>query len=235
MLASHCSEIDTRWPYEYGIWNFARRWPRTWSTANEQRKQVRCLQTVTRWHPNHTRRQHEDVNFYSSLYQQDTRRPHDGYTTSYWEYDVFELEHEGVTWPPGGIKLSAVSGKFSCWSEIIGSRTHSTFYWGLRTLYSPGCIRPISFSASSAANQRSLTANTPTASPEFSSASSSSSPAQCDPWQPPPICKPRRQCKYQHGSMNFNQTWYSSNTNKDLAPYWFSRSKVKVTVELWIF
>ena len=88
--------------------NFARRWPRTWSTANEQRKQVRCQQKVTRWHPNHTRRQHEDVNFYSSLYQQDTRRPHDGYTTSYWEYDAFELEHEGVTWPPDGIKLSAV-------------------------------------------------------------------------------------------------------------------------------
>ena len=46
--------------------------------------------------------------FYSSLYPQDTRRPHDGYTTSYWEYDAFELEHEGVTWPPDGIKLSAV-------------------------------------------------------------------------------------------------------------------------------
>jgi hypothetical protein len=29
--------------------------PRTWSTANEQRKQVRCLQKVTRWHPNHTK------------------------------------------------------------------------------------------------------------------------------------------------------------------------------------
>ena len=108
MLASHCPEIDTRWPYEYGILNFARRWPRTWSTANEQRKQVRCQQKVTRWHPNHTRRQHEDVNFYSSLYPQDTRRPHDGYTTSYWEYDALELEHEGVTWPPDGIKLSAV-------------------------------------------------------------------------------------------------------------------------------
>ena len=65
MLASHCSEIDTRWLYEYGILNLARRWPRTWSTANEQRKQVRCLQKVTRWHPNHTRRQHEDVNLYS--------------------------------------------------------------------------------------------------------------------------------------------------------------------------
>ena len=23
----------------------------------------------------------------------------------------------------------------------------------------------------------------------------------------------------QHGSMDFNQTWYSSNTKKDLAPY----------------
>jgi hypothetical protein len=103
MLASHYSEIDTRWPYEYGILNFARRWPRTWSTANEQRKQVRCLQKVTRWHPNHTWRQHEDVNFYSSLYPQNTRRPHDGYTTSYWEYDAFELDHEGVTWPPDGI------------------------------------------------------------------------------------------------------------------------------------
>ena len=121
MLASHYSEIDTRWPYEYGILNFARRWPRTWSTANEQRKQVRCLQKVTRWHPNHTWRQHEDVNFYSSLYPQNTRRPHDGYTTSYWEYDAFELDHEGVTWPPDGIKLSAVRGKFSCWSEIIGT------------------------------------------------------------------------------------------------------------------
>jgi hypothetical protein len=46
--------------------------------------------------------------FYSSLYPQDTRRPHDGYTASYWEYDAFELEHEGVTWPPDDIKLSAV-------------------------------------------------------------------------------------------------------------------------------
>jgi hypothetical protein len=55
MLASHCPEIHTRWPYEYGILNFARRWPRTWSTANEQRKQVRSLQKVTRWHPNHTK------------------------------------------------------------------------------------------------------------------------------------------------------------------------------------
>ena len=77
MLASHCSEIGTRWSYEYGILNFARRWPQKWSTANEQRKQVRCLQKVTRWHPNHTRRQHEDVNFYSSLYPQDTRWLHD--------------------------------------------------------------------------------------------------------------------------------------------------------------
>ena len=84
MLASHCPEVDTRWPYEYVILNFARRWPRTWSKANQQPKQVRCLQKVTRWHPNHTRRQHEDVNFYSSLYPQDTRKatrmPHDGYT-----------------------------------------------------------------------------------------------------------------------------------------------------------
>jgi hypothetical protein len=31
--------------------------------------------------------------------------------------------------------------------------------------------------------------------------------------------------------MDLNQTWYTSNTNKDLAPYWFSRSKVNVTVE----
>ena len=77
MLASHCSEIDTRWPYEYGILNFARRWPRTWSTAIERGKQVQCLHKVIRWHPNHTRRQHEDVNFYSSLYPQDTRRLHD--------------------------------------------------------------------------------------------------------------------------------------------------------------
>ncbi|XP_071845296.1 uncharacterized protein [Apostichopus japonicus] len=66
MQASHCREVDTRWPYEYGILNFARRWPRTWSTANQQPKQVRCLQKVTRWHPNHTRRQHEDVHFYLS-------------------------------------------------------------------------------------------------------------------------------------------------------------------------
>jgi hypothetical protein len=77
MQASHCPEIDTRWPYEYGILNFTRRWTRTWSTANQQPKQVRCLQKVTRWHPKHTRRQHEDVN---SLYPQDTRRPHEGHT-----------------------------------------------------------------------------------------------------------------------------------------------------------
>jgi hypothetical protein len=56
-------------------------WSRTWSTANEQGKQVRCLQKVIRWHPNHTWRQHEDVNFYSSLYPQDTRRLHDGSMT----------------------------------------------------------------------------------------------------------------------------------------------------------
>ena len=37
---SHCPEIDTRWPYEYGIDIFAQRWPRIWSTANAQSKQV---------------------------------------------------------------------------------------------------------------------------------------------------------------------------------------------------
>jgi hypothetical protein len=30
-----------------------------------------------------------------------TRRTHEGYTTSYWEYDAFELDHEGVTWTYG--------------------------------------------------------------------------------------------------------------------------------------
>ena len=83
MLASHCPELDTRWPHEYGILNFARRWPRTWSPANQQPKQLRCLQKVTRWQPNHTRRQHEDVIFYQVTYPQDTRRLHDSYTTSY--------------------------------------------------------------------------------------------------------------------------------------------------------
>jgi hypothetical protein len=43
----------------------------------------------------------EDVNVYSSLFPQDTRRPHDGYPTSYWEYEAFELDHEGVTWTYG--------------------------------------------------------------------------------------------------------------------------------------
>ena len=80
--------MDTRRPYKYGILNFAQRWPRTWSTANEQPKQVRCLQKVTRWHPNHT------------------QRPHNGYTTSYWGYDAVKLCHEGVTWPPDGINAS---------------------------------------------------------------------------------------------------------------------------------
>ena len=103
MLASHCPELDTRWPHEYGILNFARRWPRTWSPANQQPKQLRCLQKVTRWQPNHTRRQHEDVIFYQVTYPQDTRRLHDSYTTSYWEYDAFELGHECVTWSPDGI------------------------------------------------------------------------------------------------------------------------------------
>ncbi|KAI9536946.1 hypothetical protein NQZ68_029074 [Dissostichus eleginoides] len=60
------------------------------------------------------------------------------------------------------------------------------------------------------ANQRSLAANTPAASPGSSSASSSSSavPAQCDPGQPAPISKPRRQCKYQqrHRSLSFSAT-----------------------------
>ena len=103
MQASHCPELDTRWPHEYGILNFARRWPRTWSPANQQPKQLRCLQKVTRWQPNHTRRQHEDVIFYQVTYPQDTRRLHDSYTTSYWEYDAFELGHECVTWSPDGI------------------------------------------------------------------------------------------------------------------------------------
>ena len=103
MLASHCPELDTRWPHEYGILNFARRWPRTWSPANQQPKQLRCLQKVTRWQPNHTRRQHEDVIFYQVTYPQDTRRLHNSYTTSYWEYDAFELGHECVTWSPDGI------------------------------------------------------------------------------------------------------------------------------------
>ena len=116
MRASHCTEIDTSWPYEYGILNFARRLPRTWSTANQQPKQVRSLQKVTRWHPNHARRQHEDVKFYYVVYPQDTRTAYDGYTTSYWEYDAFELGHEGVTWPPDGIKPAANSKKWE--SEI---------------------------------------------------------------------------------------------------------------------
>lgn len=85
------------------------------------------------------------------------------------------------------------------------------FYSGLRTFSSPGCIRPTSFSASSAANRRPLAANTWAASPESSSASSSSSavPAQCDPEQPQPISEPRRQCNYQqrHRSLSFIATW----------------------------
>ena len=87
------------------IWNFefCARWPRTWSPANQQPKQLQCLQKVTRWQPNHTRRQHEDVIFYQVTYPQDTRRLHDSYTTSYWEYDAFELGHECVTWSPDGI------------------------------------------------------------------------------------------------------------------------------------
>ena len=94
--AWHCPEVDTRWTHEYVILNFARSWPRTWSTSNQQLKEVQCLQKVTRWHSKHTRMQHEDVKFYLVVYPQATRRPHDGYTTSYWEYDAFELGHEGV-------------------------------------------------------------------------------------------------------------------------------------------
>ena len=62
MPPSHCPEVYIRWTHDEGNLNFARRWPRTWSTANQQPKQVRCIQKVTWWHPNHTRRQHEYVN-----------------------------------------------------------------------------------------------------------------------------------------------------------------------------
>ena len=55
MPASHCPEVGTRWTHEYVILNFARRWPRTLSRANQQPKQVRCIKKVMWWHPNHTR------------------------------------------------------------------------------------------------------------------------------------------------------------------------------------
>ena len=70
---------------------------------NQQPNQVRCLTKITRWHPKDTRRQNEDVNFYLDVYPKDTRRIHDGYTASYWEYDAFKQGHEGVMWPPDGI------------------------------------------------------------------------------------------------------------------------------------
>ena len=38
----------------------------------------------------------EMVFFNQVVYPKATRRPHDGYTTSYWEYDAFELNHEGL-------------------------------------------------------------------------------------------------------------------------------------------
>ena len=37
---------------------------------------------------------------FKKIYPKATRRPHDDYTTSYWEYDAIDVGHEGVTWPP---------------------------------------------------------------------------------------------------------------------------------------
>ena len=54
-----------------------------------------------------------------------SRRQHDGYTTSFWEYDAFELGHEGV---PMVLNLRVDRGKFNCWSdsEIIEKGTKCT-------------------------------------------------------------------------------------------------------------
>ena len=64
MLAAHCPEIVEGWPHEYKILNFARSWPRTGSTVDQQPKQVRCLRGshdgIRIKHDNYTN-VHEDV------------------------------------------------------------------------------------------------------------------------------------------------------------------------------
>ena len=106
MLESHCPESDIRWTHEYEIFNFVRRWLRIWSMTKQQQRQIRCLQKVRRrqpnnirLQPNHTRWQlnhPKDVIFHQVVYPKATRRPHNSYTTSYLEYDAFELNHEGL-------------------------------------------------------------------------------------------------------------------------------------------
>jgi hypothetical protein len=94
------------------IWNFDFRakMSRNWSTVNQQPKQVRFLKEITRSYPIHKQTYFKDANFYQAGYLQDTRRPRDRYTTSYFECDAFERGHEGVTWPLGGNR-----DNFSCW------------------------------------------------------------------------------------------------------------------------
>ena len=70
-------EIDTRRPYEYGILNFGRRSPRTWSTANFYPKQVRC-----RWSHYGTRTAHEGNTTMWFLITKCTRRPDEGHSTA---------------------------------------------------------------------------------------------------------------------------------------------------------
>ena len=65
-------QMDTR------IWNFEFR--TKFSRANKQPKQVRCIEKVMRWYPNHTQWHPNHIN--------------ECYTTSYWEYDAFQLGHE---------------------------------------------------------------------------------------------------------------------------------------------
>ena len=84
MLASHFPEVDTRWSYECGIFNFARNSSHTLISANQQQKSLRCLPKVTRLHSNTTRRFQEGISkatrrsdFKYDIYTKAIRRYHD--------------------------------------------------------------------------------------------------------------------------------------------------------------
>ena len=84
MLASHCPEVDTRWSYQCGILNFARKSSRTLISANQQQKSLRCLPKAKRLHSNTTRRFQEGItkvtrrcDFKYDIYTKAIRRSHD--------------------------------------------------------------------------------------------------------------------------------------------------------------
>ena len=69
-LASHCPEVDIRWPYEYGILKLVPNLVNSQST-------VEASTMPTEGNTNHTRRLHEDVIFFIKNL---TRRTHKGRT-----------------------------------------------------------------------------------------------------------------------------------------------------------